>query len=301
MEEDKIVEFIKRRIKIQNREVLAGPGDDAAVVKHDSKHYLLLTADAIVENIHFKKGAATLFQIGKKAMAVNLSDIAAMGGVPLYALVSLGLPEGSQKTISGLLRGMEKMAGEYGFDIVGGNLSRAPFLFIDVSMAGKVEKKFLKLRSGAREGDGIFVTGSLGGSILRKHLNIKPRIQESRAIVKNLPVTAMMDISDGLSSDLSRLAKASGKGFNLYLDNIPFSPDAWKMSSSQQEAISHALNDGEDYELLFTVPRACKDKVPDRIGSVPLTCVGEITEKQDYIGIYGAKKVKIRPSGFSHF
>ncbi|HNS32890.1 MAG TPA: thiamine-phosphate kinase [bacterium] len=301
MEEEKIIEYVKSKIRIKNRDVLVGPGDDTAVLKYDSRRYLLLTTDTIVENIHFRRNEATLFQIGKKAMAVNLSDIAAMGGIPLYALVSVGLPEGSQNIIAPLLRGMEKMAVSYKFDIVGGNLSRAPFLFIDISMAGLVEKKYLKLRSGAGKGDGIYVTGKLGGSIMGKHLDIKPRIEESREIISRFPVTSMMDISDGISSDLTRLAKASGKGFSLSLDKIPLSEEAVRMSGSREEAIGHALNDGEDYELLFTVPASSGNKMARRVGKVSVTCIGEITEEKRYLGIYGNKTVEIKPSGFSHF
>ena len=301
MDEEKIVDFIKKKIKIKNKEVIVGPGDDTAVLKYDTDRWLLLTTDVVIENVHFKIGEATFYQIGKKSVSVNLSDIAAMGGLPLYALVSVGLPEGKKNIISPLLRGIEKMSSLYNFDVVGGNISKSPFLFVDVSMAGVVEKKYLKLRSGARKGDNIYVTGKLGGTILKKHLNIIPRIKESRQLVKSVDITSMMDISDGLSTDLIRLAKASRKGFKLYLDKIPISNDAIKMSRSQKEALNRALSDGEDYELLFTVPSFLKDKVPAKIGSLPITCVGEITEKRSFEGVYGDKTLIIKPSGFSHF
>ena len=301
MEEEKIIRFIRNKIHIKNADVLVGPGDDTAVISYDSRHYLLLTSDSIVENVHFTRDKATFFQVGRKAMAVNLSDIAAMGGIPLYALVSVGLPEGSLKLVSGLMRGMEKMAGTYGFDIVGGNLSRAPFIFIDVSMAGKVEKKYLKLRSGAGAGDDIYVTGVLGGTILGKHLDPKPRIEEGRKILRSVPVTAMMDISDGLSSDLERLAVASGRGFRIFLDSIPVSAAARRMSSCREEAVGHALNDGEDYELLFTVPGKFRDRVPERVGRMPVTRIGEITRDRVFEGVSGSGTFRMRPSGFSHF
>lgn len=301
MEEERLIEYIKRTIKIKSPDVVIGPGDDTAVLKYNSKYYLLLTTDTIVENVHFKRSHASLAQIGRKAMAVNLSDISAMGGLPLYALVSIGLPEGFQKTISFLLKGMEQMAKTYRFDIVGGNLSRSSILFIDVSMAGIVEKKNVKLRSGAGTGDGIYVTGSLGGSLAGKHLQIKPRIKESRHLIKTIPITSMMDISDGLSSDLIRLARASRKGFHLYLDLLPISKDTVKMSTNKQQSIYHALNDGEDYELLFTVPAIFKDKVPRSICQVSVTYIGKIIEEERYEGFYGRKKLRIKPSGFSHF
>ncbi|MCK9266673.1 thiamine-phosphate kinase [bacterium] len=301
MDEEKIIEFINNNIKIKNKDVILGPGDDTAVLKYDATNYLLLTTDSVVENVHFKRDHATLYQIGKKAMAVNLSDISAMGGTPLYALVSVGFPDGTKNIVAPLLRGMEKMSSLYNFDIVGGNISKAPVLFIDVTMAGIVEKKYLKLRSGACVGDNIYVTGKLGGTILKKHLNIVPRIKESRILIKRVNVTSMMDISDGLSTDLTRLAKASKTGFRLWLDKVPTSADAIKMSSSKKEAIAHALNDGEDYELLFTVPSSCKKDVPAKIGNTIVTCVGVITEERKFEGVYQDEVVKIEPSGFSHF
>jgi len=295
--------LIKKRLKMKNPDVLVGPGDDTAVLEYDRTHYLLLTTDCVVENVHFKRKEASLFQIGRKSMVVNLSDIASMGGVPLYALASVGLPTGfSRKEITQLLRGMQKMADAYNFDIVGGNLTRAPVLFVDISIAGKVEKKYLKLRSGAKPGNLIFVTGRLGGTLVRKHLNAIPRIEESRQIIKNVPVTAMMDISDGLSSDLMRMAKASGTGFVLKLSSIPVSADALRISRTKKEAVSHALNDGEDYELLFTVPSAYEEKVPEKVNSVPVTCIGEMTKEKRYIGLLDDLGVeKIEPAGYSHF
>ncbi len=303
MREEEVIDLIKKRLKMKNPDVLVGPGDDTAVLEYDRTHYLLLTTDCVVENVHFKRKEASLFQIGRKSMVVNLSDIASMGGVPLYALASVGLPTGfSRKEITQLLRGMQKMADAYNFDIVGGNLTRAPVLFVDISIAGKVEKKYLKLRSGAKPGNLIFVTGRLGGTLVRKHLNAIPRIEESRQIIKNVPVTAMMDISDGLSSDLMRMAKASGTGFVLKLSSIPVSADALRISRTKKEAVSHALNDGEDYELLFTVPSAYEEKVPEKVNSVPVTCIGEMTKEKRYIGLLDDLGVeKIEPAGYSHF
>ncbi len=303
MREEEVIGLIKKRLKMKGRSVLVGPGDDTAVVSHDKNHYLLLTTDCVVENVHFTRKQATLFQIGKKAMAVNLSDIAAMGGVPLYALASVGLPKGfSCREINQLLNGMQAMCDAYGFDLVGGNLTKSPVLFIDISLAGRVEKKYLKLRCGAKPGDLIFVTGTLGGTLVKKHLNVVPRIEESRKIIKRAHVTAMMDVSDGISSDLTRMAKASGTGFVIGLDKIPVSADAIGMSGTKEEAVSHALNDGEDYELLFTVSSSDADRVPKKVGSLPVTCIGRMTGDKKYLGI-GAdgKKAKIEPSGFSHF
>ncbi|HPP30024.1 MAG TPA: thiamine-phosphate kinase [bacterium] len=303
MSEDEIIEFIKTQLQQRQKSVVVGPGDDTAVISFNSKEYLLLTTDCLVENVHFIRKNTPLSLIARKSIAVNLSDIAAMGGIPLYALVCAGLPEGiTKKDISQLIRGLKNMAERFNLDIVGGNLTKSKHLFIDVSIIGKVEKKHLKLRSGAKAGDLIFVTGTLGGSRLKKHLTFTPRLKEAREIIKKVPVGAMMDISDGLSTDLTRLAKASNVGFKIYLEKLPFSKDAVKISKSREDLIYHALNDGEDYELVFTVPEKYRDKIPERVQSVPLTCIGEILKEKRYTGIYSSGKVvSIRPSGYSHF
>jgi len=303
MREEEIIDLIKKRLKTKNHGVIVGPGDDTAVLSYDKDHYLLLTTDCVVENIHFKRKEATLFQIGRKSMVVNLSDIASMGGIPLYALASVGLPAGfSHRDVTQLLNGMQDVSDEYGFDIVGGNLTRSPVLFVDITLAGRVEKKYLRMRNGANPGDAIFVTGKLGGTLVKKHLNAVPRIKESRYIIRSVPVSAMMDISDGISSDLTRMAKASGTGFVLRLSGIPVSADALKISRTKKEAVLHALNDGEDYELLFTVPSAYEKKVPAKVNSLPVTCIGKMTKEKKYIGLWDDLKVeKIEPAGYSHF
>ena len=157
------------------------------------------------------------------------------------------------------------------------------------------------VRNGAKPGELIYTTGTLGASQMKKHLNIKPRIEESRFLVKNFPVSSMIDISDGLSSDLITLAKESKVGFKIFLDKIPVSSEAKKISKTEKEAIFHALNDGEDYELVFTVPEKFRNKIPEKINSTKITYIGEITKKIQYTGIYRKEKIKITPSGYDHF
>ena len=183
----------------------------------------------------------------------------------------------------------------------GGTLSKSPTLFIDVFLAGKVEKKLLKLRSGAKPGDKIYVTGSFGGSIEGRHYNFQPRVKEARYVIKKHPVSSMMDVSDGLSSDLIRLAKTSNTGFVLYMDNIPVSMSAVKISRTEKEAVFHALNDGEDYELIFTVDKNYRGEIPEKIDSVPVTCIGEMTAVKKYEGFFKNEKISLRPGGFNHF
>ena len=286
---------------MRRKDVIVGPGDDTAVLRYDKKYYLLATTDCLVEGIHFRKEEISYYQLGRKAIAVNLSDIAAMGGFPLYALVSAGFPEGKKKMIDGILKGMEELAEEFKFDIVGGNLTKSPFIFIDIFMLGKVEKKYLKLRNGAKPGDFIFVTGKLGASQVKKHLSLTPRIYEVRKLVKKIKISAMIDISDGLSSDLIRIAKESNVGFEIYSDKIPVSEDALKISKNRKEAVLHALSDGEDYELLFTVPEKYSVDVPSKIFSVPITSIGRVISEKAYYLIENGKKRRIESMGFNHF
>ncbi|RKY29768.1 MAG: thiamine-monophosphate kinase [Candidatus Omnitrophota bacterium] len=301
MNEEKILKFIKSKLKIRRKDVIVGPGDDTAVLRYDKKYYLLATTDCLVEDVHFRKKEISYYQLGRKAIAVNLSDIAAMGGFPLYALVSAGFPEGKKEMIDGILKGMEELAEEFKFDIVGGNLTKSQFIFIDIFMVGKVEKKYLKLRNGAKPGDLIFVTGKLGASQLKKHLFLRPRINEARRLVKKVKISAMIDISDGLSSDLIRIAKESNVGFEIYSDKIPVSEDAVKISKNREEAILHALSDGEDYELLFTVPEKYSANIPEKISSTPVTFIGRIISEKSYYLIENGKKRKIGSMGFNHF
>lgn len=301
MKEKEIIEFIRKGIKNKREDIVAGIGDDTAVVEYNKDEFLLLTIDSLVENVHFRIPEFTYYQIGKKAMAVNLSDIASMGGKPLYALISTGIPDSNKKIISELVRGFKYMSKKYNFDIIGGNITKSKFLFIDICLVGKVEKKYLKLRSGAKPGDLIYTTGTLGASQIKKQFNITPRIKEARYLVKKFPVSSMIDISDGLSSDLITLAKESKVGFKIFLEKIPVSNEAKKISKSEEEVITHTLNDGEDYELLFTIPKKYRDRIPSKINSTKITLIGEIRKEKKYTGIYRNKKIKITSSGYDHF
>ena len=234
-------------------------------------------------------------------MAVNLSDIAAMGGLPSWCIISLGLPRAHARTVRALYRGIEEIATTFGVAVVGGNLSRSAVLFVDVFMLGSVEKDRLTLRSTARPGDAIYVTGSLGGSQKGRHLSFTPRIREARRLIGKAPVTAMMDISDGLSSDLARMARASGAGFRLDADAIPVSPDISRARANARAAVRHALNDGEDYELLFTVPPEGVRQVPHTVFSVPVTRVGEITAARKYRVLFHGREETLPDDGYDHF
>ncbi|MCM8780307.1 MAG: thiamine-phosphate kinase [Candidatus Omnitrophica bacterium] len=246
---DKLGEFglidrIRKMIKTDSS-VIKGSGDDCAVLKFDKGRYLLATCDTIVEGVDFVRKDKP-YLIGRKSLAVSLSDIAACAGIPRYALVSLGLPKRyTVEFVDSLYKGIRDLAKRYELNLIGGDLSRAERLFINTSVLGWVEKRYLVLRNGARVGDIIFVTGTLGDSHLGGHLRFQPRIKEARFLVRNFKINAMIDISDGLIQDLSHILEESRVGAVIYETLLP------------QARYIHNLKDilyrGEDFELLFSL------------------------------------------------
>lgn len=229
-----------------SQEVIKGIGDDAAVLPYSKKEYLLLTTDMLAEDTHFTRHMPSQ-GIGHKALACSISDIAAMGGWPTFAVVSIGIPKNlSVRFIKDVYKGMQLVAKAFNVSIVGGDTIKTDKIVINVALLGLVEKDCLMTRDGARAGDWIFVTGPLGGSLKRgRHLNFCPRVAQARFLVEKFKPSAMMDISDGLSGDLEHILKASRVGARLDLASIP---------RQKRISLSQALNDGEDFELLLTMP-----------------------------------------------
>lgn len=298
-----LIERIKKLIKT-DATVIKGSGDDCAVLEFDKNRYQLFTCDMIVENTDFTL-RDNPYLIGRKAIAVSISDIAACAGLPRYCLVSLGMPGNtSVEFIDKLIKGMLSLARKYNINIVGGDLSRARLLSVDISMLGFVEKKNLVLRSGARIGDIIFVTGELGGSILGKHLKFTPRLKEARFLVRNFKVNSLIDISDGLAPDLGHILEQSSVGAIIYEDLIPLSKPRTSGAGRGKQActLKDALYMGEDFELLFTLSRNdAKKLLLKRLTN--FQPIGEITQ-----AIYGLRLIDkkgrekiIKPSGFQHF
>ncbi|MFZ4594001.1 MAG: thiamine-phosphate kinase [Verrucomicrobiaceae bacterium] len=236
-------ELVSRLIQTlpNDRTILTGPGDDCAVVQRPNEH-LLLKVDAMVEGVHFLRSAAPAL-IGRKALARAISDVAAMGGAPKYAMVTLVLPSDLEFSfVLQMYKGMVALAEGFGVSIVGGETTRGPCIMISVTITGEIVRRIT--RNGAEAGDVLFVTGLLGGSLQGRHLTFQPRVREAQWLVHNLPPTSMMDISDGLAKDLPRLARASGLDFIVQEDYLPCTPGC---------TAEQAWSDGEDYELLFTV------------------------------------------------
>lgn len=258
-----------------------GPGDDcAAVGGARDKLWTLLKTDAVVEGIHFTPDA-DFTRVGWKALARAVSDVAAMGGWPEHALVTVGFPPALELAkADALYAGLRRCARRFGISLAGGETTRSPGpVFLSVALTGRVERPRCTLRSGGRPGDALFVTGRLGGSLAGKHLDFIPRVREARWLVEHFRIHAMMDLSDGLGADLPRLAKASGCGFTLG-GSLPLTPGCTE---------TQALGDGEDFELLFAVsPRqAARIKRAWPFRRLPLTQVGVLTANRRSAPLHG--------------
>ncbi|MCX6354654.1 MAG: thiamine-phosphate kinase [Candidatus Aureabacteria bacterium] len=305
--EFRLIEEFKKLVKAGQR-TLVGIGDDAAVIENPRGGMLtLFTTDMLVEGTHFELGRATPYQIGWKSLGCSLSDIAAMGGLPSAAVVSIGAPgELEVEFLRELYRGIHELAERFGCGIVGGDTVRSSNgLVISVAVLGEVEKEKLTLRSGARPGDGVWVTGSLGGSIQGKHLSFTPRVAEARFLVENYPVKAMMDLSDGLGSDLFRMAESSNVAFHIEEELLPI--DLMAVGEVDREtALTRALYDGEDFELLVVLPPSLReDEVVEKFSSrfnCGLAIIGTVVDRARGISLVRkGVETRIREGGFSHF
>lgn len=257
-----------------------GIGDDAAVVALGGSQ-LVATADLLIDGVHFDTSQHALERIGRKSLAVNLSDLAAMAAKPVGCLVSLALPRGgaggatTQQLAMRLVEGMAPLAEEFGCPIIGGdtNVHAGP-LVINVTAFGEPTERGVVRRSGARPGDVLLVTGDLGGSLTAKQFDFTPRIRETLALHAAAPLRAMMDLSDGLSLDLRRMCEASGVGAVVDAEAVPVSIAA---KATGEAALDHALSDGEDFELLVAV---APEDAARLLAATPVACgltrIGEV-------------------------
>jgi thiamine-monophosphate kinase len=264
-----LIKRFQKKIKTDSS-VVKGSGDDCAVLKLDKKNYQLFTCDMIIEGVDFRK-IDNLKSVGRKALAISISDIAACGGIPQHAVVALGLPKNMQvEQVDLLAKGLFDLAKKFKINIVGGDISASAKLTIDVSMLGKVEKNKLCLRQGAKVGDLIMVTGEFGGSIKGKHLKFTPRLKEARFLVDNFEINSMIDVSDGLIQDLGHILEASLAGAIIYENLIPL--------SRETQGLEDALCSGEEFELLFTASRDQASKII-KSSKYRFRVIGEIMPK----------------------
>ncbi|HEY6167869.1 MAG TPA: thiamine-phosphate kinase [Verrucomicrobiae bacterium] len=273
----------------RNASVVVGAGDDCAVLDAGlPDHWQLFKTDAVVEGVHFTPETPPE-KIGHKALGRCLSDIAAMAGTPTSAVVTIGLPKDfDPQRVRKIYDGVNALAKRHGVAIVGGETTTCPErMFLSVALLGTVPKDKCPLRSGARVGDAIFVTGELGGSLAGKHLEFEPRLEEARWLAGHFKIHALMDISDGLAGDLRHILDASSVGAQLLGSAIPISRVAKlkaRAESSAKPPLLAALTDGEDFELLFTVAArsavALLDAWKKKFPAVKLSCVGKITAER---------------------
>lgn len=293
-----------------------GIGDDCAVLAHTRQRDLLVTTDLFLEGIHFRRNWQEPASLGHKALARGLSDIAAMGGTPRYAFLSLGLPRKTrqrrdQRWIDEFLEGFFRLAAQSKVVLAGGDTgSSAGGFLADVVVVGEVPRGQAILRSGTRPGDEIWVTGALGtaalglavlkrGKKLRRSYaafqafcHPEPRLGIGQYLLRRKLASAMIDLSDGLSIDLARLCEASGVGARLDAASLPRLP---------QTPLRDALHGGEDLELLFTVPPKRSPQLPRSIGGIPLTRIGQIISERRLWLIQGKRKRPLPILGFQHF
>ncbi len=306
MRESVYIKYL-RAIQGTSKDVLKGIGDDTAVVRVP-KGLCVLTTDTLLEGTHFRLTDTSPRELGRKAVASSLSDVAAMGCRATLALISVAFPRSTPMRFARqLARGLNDTAAGYGVTVVGGDTvtGRGP-LFINVTVFGVADGLRPVLRSGARAGDAIMVTGELGGSILGKHLRFEPRLEEAVYLNKNFRLHAMTDISDGLSLDLAHILEESGVGAIMYRDQIPVSRAAHRLSrKTGKTPLYHALSDGEDYELIFTLKRSDAEVLAKKNPlKIPLTIIGHI-RRDNVKGLYlrdeGGRLRRIKPEGYEHF
>ncbi len=322
-----LIERIRRRVALADPAVLVGIGDDAAVLRWTGGT-LLATTDTLLEDVHFRRGTASLRDVGAKALAVNLSDIAAMGGEPRFALLALAAPPATPVAdIDDLYTGLEEIAAAHGVTLVGGDTCAAPDrLVLTLTVLGRVDGAPLR-RAGARPGDAILVTGTLGASaaglatlerggltlspealgiLHRAHRRPTPRVREGQLIRASGAATAMIDLSDGLATDLGHLARESGVGATVWLAAVPIA-DATREAARVLglEAWHWAVSGGEDYELLFTAAPDRAEALAARVAAdtgTPVSVIGEVRALGDGVRFLDAAgRVVPVAAGFDHF
>ena len=313
--ERSLIAEIRRQAR-RNHSIPSGIGDDCAVLRIPSGHEALVTTDFTLEGVHFRRDWHSAEQVGHRCLTRGLSDIAAMGGEPLAAFLSLALPPVlPQKWVDGFMQGLLALAHRFSIPLAGGDTAQSPEgVLADIAVLGSVPKGKAVLRSGANPGDGIYVSGQLGGSaatiqLMRqdqrklnprhfpRHFFPEPRLELGRRLRGKRLASAMIDLSDGLSTDLSHICEESGVGAEIQASALPIASVG---NPPRMVDPKFALHGGEDYELLFTAPQG--RRVPSQIGGVEITHIGRITRKREIILVdeRGTKR-GLTAQGWEHF
>jgi thiamine-monophosphate kinase len=326
-----LIEKLRKLVGTSPRSLVKGIGDDCAVLELNLKEYLLFTTDALVQGIHFDLRYFPFYFVGWKGMVANISDIAAMGGTPWGAIITLGLPSSSKvEEVDEIYRGAKAASKSYNVPVIGGDIVKSPNrFFLSLALVGKVKKRDLKLRSGAKPGDILAVTGSLGASeagmrllkrrkktglkelntLSRKapygsHLGPKARLKEAETLVSNFSISSMIDLSDGLASDIHRLREESRVGAEIFEASLPIAASTRKAAKRLGlSPLKLALFGGEDYELLFTIPQRELKKIQNKRLDFPVSIIGRILPERMGISLVDTsyRRNRLAPEGYAHF
>ncbi len=312
--EDQLIERIQNRFPpalvrgkragdVRSSPLSVGIGDDAAVLSPRAGTEWVVTTDAFLEKVHFLRTVHLAKAVGYKALARATSDIAAMGASPRYFFLTIGIPAACAGAwLDDLLEGMSRAAGQFGLVLAGGDTTKYSTIVISLTVVGEVNRGMAILRSGAVPGDMLCVSGRLGeaelgwqlvrrklhrrkscAALLKKHFYPEPRLTLGKWLAAHRYATSMIDTSDGLSTDLGHVCKASGVGAKVWASNIPAVRIPRKLQRLGLDPLSLALNGGDDYELLFTVPKKVAGRLPSKIDGIPVTVIGEITREKKVV------------------
>lgn len=328
------INSLRKRLAAAAQPLIAGIGDDAAVFRTAAGKDTVITADLLVEDIDFRRTTTPPYLLGHKALAVSLSDIAAMGARPLWSMISIGVPEDVWQTefVDRLYDGLLDLANRYGVQLIGGDTSRTPEnIVIDSIVAGECAAGMSVMRSGASPGDQIFVTGSIGAAaaglrliergahlaeqnlgdddsqkldyILLRQLRPEPRVGWGIVLGEEHLATSMIDLSDGLSSDINHLCAASGVGALIDSSLLPIDDRVIELCGRRAlDPLQLALHGGEDFELLFTVKPGDAKRLPRRVDGIEIKRIGEVTNASDGIRISEGPRIwELKPGGWKHF
>jgi thiamine-monophosphate kinase len=323
-----LISRIAKIVGVHDKDVIVPLGDDAAVVKLDSSRYTIFATDILIQDVHFSLQFGSPRQLGYRALAVNVSDVAAMAGLPRFAVVSLGVRDRTEVSmVEELYEGMKEAADDYGMDIVGGDTSSAAQTVINVAVIGEVEPELLRTRSEARVGDTILVTGFLGASaaglelllnpregrlsewdeeLRRRHLLPVARIREAR-IASRLGARAMEDISDGLIAEVTHICEQSRVGARVHTGAVPVARGLEEVAQGVHKcSLDFALGGGEDYELVLTAPQELAQAIASAVESqtgTKVSIVGEITPPEEEITFLddAGQRIDVASKGYEHF